>query len=35
MTGWGEGADWDKTYNFFARGNEWTYKELLKNYNSN
>jgi uncharacterized protein YndB with AHSA1/START domain len=35
MTGWGEGADWDKTYNFFAKGNEWTYKELLKNYNSN
>ena len=35
MTGWGEGTDWDKTYDFFARGNEWSYKELLKNYNSN
>lgn len=35
MTGWGDGTDWDKTYDFFARGNEWTYKELLKNYNSN
>lgn len=35
MTGWGDGTEWDKTYDFFARGNEWTYKELLKNYNSN
>jgi hypothetical protein len=32
MIGWGKGADWDKVYNFFVRGNEWTYKELLKNY---
>ncbi|NEW84368.1 MAG: hypothetical protein GZ094_18655 [Mariniphaga sp.] len=32
MIGWGEGSDWDKTYNFFVKGNEWTYQELLKNY---
>ena len=32
MTGWGTGSDWDKTYKFFVEGNEWTYKELLKNY---
>jgi hypothetical protein len=30
MIGWGEGKDWDKAYEFFVRGNEWTYKELLK-----
>jgi len=32
MIGWGAGADWDKTYDFFTKGNEWTYQELLKNY---
>lgn len=32
MLGWGTGIDWDTTYNFFERGNEWTYQELLKNY---
>lgn len=32
MTGWGTGNDWDKTYYFFAKGNEWTYRELLKQY---
>ena len=35
MIGWGDGDDWNKTYDFFERGNEWTYKELLKNYNAN
>lgn len=30
MIGWGEGKDWEKTYDFFLKGNEWTYKELLK-----
>lgn len=30
MVGWGQGDDWEKAYNFFVRGNEWTYKELLK-----
>jgi hypothetical protein len=32
MQGWGTGNDWDKAYDFFIRGNEWTYKELLKHY---
>ena len=30
MIGWGTGPEWDKTYQFFAKGNLWTYKELLK-----
>jgi hypothetical protein len=30
MVGWGQGKDWEKTYDFFVKGNEWTYKELLK-----
>jgi len=30
MIGWGKGEDWDKIYDFFAKGNEWTYQELLK-----
>lgn len=30
MVGWGAGKDWDQTYDFFARGNEWTYGELAK-----
>ncbi|MGC2467297.1 MAG: SRPBCC domain-containing protein [Candidatus Acidiferrum sp.] len=30
MVGWGTGKDWDQTYNFFARGNEWTYRQLAK-----
>jgi len=30
MIGWGKGPDWDKTYSFFEKGNEWTYQELLK-----
>jgi uncharacterized protein YndB with AHSA1/START domain len=32
MTGWKTGADWDKAYEFFVKGNEWTYRELLKKY---
>src|SRR5215210_2729 len=32
MVGWGNGNDWDKTYDFFVKGNEWTYKELLKDF---
>jgi hypothetical protein len=32
MIGWGTGSEWDKAYNFFVRGNEWTYNELLKTY---
>lgn len=30
MVGWGQGSHWDKTYAFFEKGNEWTYKEFLK-----
>jgi uncharacterized protein YndB with AHSA1/START domain len=30
MVGWGSGPDWDKTYEFFRRGNEWTYRQLIK-----
>lgn len=30
MIGWGEGEEWDKVYNFFLKGNEWTYQELIK-----
>ena len=30
MIGWGKGSDWDKTYEFFTRGNEWSYKQLTK-----
>ena len=33
MIGWGLGTDWDKTYDFFVMGNEYSYKELIKNYN--
>ncbi|MDB5120933.1 MAG: hypothetical protein JWN56_2151 [Sphingobacteriales bacterium] len=32
MIGWGSGSDWDNTYNFFVKGNEYTYKALLKKY---
>jgi hypothetical protein len=32
MIGWGKGPHWDKVYDFFVKGNEWTYNELLKNY---
>ncbi|MEO6188201.1 MAG: SRPBCC domain-containing protein [Ginsengibacter sp.] len=30
MIGWGKGEDWDKAYDFFAKGNTWTYEELFK-----
>ena len=30
MIGWGKGADWDKTYDFFVAGNKYTYEEMLK-----
>ena len=32
MVGFGEGNDWNKTYDFFVKGNIWTYKELLQHY---
>lgn len=30
MVGWGTGKEWDETYAFFARGNEWTYQQFTK-----
>ena len=30
MMGWGKGQEWDKVYDFFAKGNEWTFKEMAK-----
>lgn len=30
MIGWGNGPEWDQCYEFFARGNEWTYKQLAR-----
>jgi uncharacterized protein YndB with AHSA1/START domain len=29
MLGWGTGPEWDKTYDFFARGNDWSLKQLV------
>jgi hypothetical protein len=33
MVGFGDGADWDKTYDFFVKGNDWTFKKLVDHYN--
>lgn len=30
MVGWRSGEEWDKAFEFFARGNEWSYKSLVK-----
>lgn len=30
MIGWGSGEEWDKAYNFFIRGNTYTYEGILK-----
>jgi hypothetical protein len=30
MIGWGTGTDWEKTYDFFAKGNKWSYEQLTK-----
>ena len=32
MIGWGASSDWDKTYEFFAKGNQWSYQQLAKRY---
>jgi hypothetical protein len=32
MVGWGQGKEWDDTFNFFAKGNEWTYRQLTKSF---
>ena len=30
MVGFGKGADWDKTYDFFLNGNTWIFKKILE-----
>jgi hypothetical protein len=30
MIGWGTGKEWDDVYNFFAKGNTWSDKQLIK-----
>lgn len=30
MVGWGTGEEWDKAFEFFARGNQWSYENLAK-----
>ena len=32
MIGWGTGPEWDKTYAFFAKGNEWTAQQIVGLY---
>lgn len=32
MVGWGEGTEWDETYAFFEKGNNWSYQQLLKRF---
>jgi uncharacterized protein YndB with AHSA1/START domain len=32
MIGWGEGAEWDKCYAFFTRGNKWCYDVMMKRF---
>ena len=32
IIGWGQGEEWVKTYDFFVKGNIWTYEELRKLY---
>ncbi|CAN5535558.1 hypothetical protein BH10BAC3_BH10BAC3_33460 [soil metagenome] len=29
MAGWGQGKEWDEAYNFFEKGNKWTFQKLL------
>jgi hypothetical protein len=30
MIGWGSSPEWEQCDEFFARGNEWTYKQLVR-----
>ncbi len=30
MVGWGQGEDWNRIYDFFVKGNIWTYEQLGK-----
>ena len=34
MVGWGVGKDWDETYQFFAKGNKWTYQQLVNSFSN-
>jgi uncharacterized protein YndB with AHSA1/START domain len=34
MLGWGTGPEWDKTYDFFAKGNDWSIKQLVNCLNA-
>ena len=34
MIGWGIGKEWDETYFFFEKGNEWSYEQLIKRFDS-
>jgi len=34
MVGWGVGKDWDETYQFFAKGNKWTYQQLVNSFST-
>ena len=33
MVGWGAGPEWEKTYEFFRKGNRWSYEQLVKALN--
>ena len=30
MVGWGQEDNWNKAYSFFEKGNDWTFKEIMK-----
>lgn len=32
MVGWGSGKGWDDAYSFFAKGNQWTYQQLVRSF---
>ena len=32
MVGWGTGKEWDDAYKFFAKGNAWSYRQLVKSF---
>ncbi len=32
MMGWGEGADWDRSYAFFQKGNAWEMEQLVARF---
>jgi hypothetical protein len=30
MIGWGKGPQWEEAYDFFSKGNAWSYQQLIK-----